>query len=95
MGELRRLARPSSVQPISSGGRSVTFDALRIVWVFVMLYAITLAVCALGLTATGFKFVDAFAGSIAARFLLCGAMIVGRMETLAVVALFSVSAWRR
>jgi len=120
MGELRRLARPSSVQPISSGGRSVTFDAMRIVWVFVMLYAITLAVCALGLTATGFKFVDAFAGSIAAisntgpllplisgeegaytsldpaaRFLLCGAMIVGRMETLAVVALFSVSAWRR
>ncbi len=120
MGELRRLARPSSVQPIFSGGRSVTFDALRIVWVFVMLYAITLAVCALGLTATGFKFVDAFAGSIAAisntgpllplisgeegaytsldpiaRFLLCGAMIVGRMETLAVVALFSVSAWRR
>lgn len=120
MGELRRLARPSSVQPIFSGGRSVTFDALRIVWVFVMLYAITVAVCALGLTATGFKFVDAFAGSIAAisntgpllplisgeqgaytsldpiaRFMLCGAMIVGRMETLAVVALFSVSAWRR
>lgn len=120
MGELRRLACPSSVQPIFSGGRSVTFDALRIVWVFVMLYAMTVAVCALGLTATGFKFVDAFAGSIAAisntgpllplisgeegaytsldpvaRFLLCGAMIVGRMETLAVVALFSISAWRR
>jgi len=120
LGELRRLARPSSVQPIFSRGRTVTFDALRIVWVFVMLYAMTLAVCALGLTATGFKFVDAFAGSIAAisntgpllplisgeegaytsldplaRFLLCGAMIVGRMETLAVVALFSVAAWRR
>jgi trk system potassium uptake protein TrkH len=120
MGELRRLARPSSVQPISSGGRSVTFDAMRIVWVFVMLYTIALAICALGLTATGIKFVDAFAGSVAAisntgpllslisgeeggfttyssaaRYMLCAAMIVGRMETLAVVALFSVSAWRR
>ncbi len=120
MGELRRLARPSSVQPIFSGGRAVTFDALSIVWVFVMLYAITVAACALALTATGLKFVDAFAGSVAAisntgpllqlitgeeggytayspgaRFLLCGAMVVGRMETLAVVALCSVSAWRR
>lgn len=120
MGELRRLARPSSVQPIFSGGRAVTFDALSIVWVFVMLYALTVALCALGLTATGLKFVEAFAGSIAAisntgpllalitgeeggytaytpaaRYLLCGAMVVGRMETLAVVALCSVSAWRR
>jgi len=120
MGELRRLARPSSVQPIFSGGRAVTFDALSIVWVFVMLYALTLAVCALGLTATGLKFVDSFAGAIAAisntgpllalitgeeggytaytplaRYMLCAAMVVGRMETLAVVALCSVSAWRR
>jgi len=120
MGELRRLARPSSVQPIFSGGRVVTFDALSIVWVFVMLYAFTLAVCALGLTATGIKFTEAFAGSIAAisntgpllglmtgeegsyttysplaRYMLCAAMVVGRMETLAVVALCSVSAWRR
>ncbi len=120
MGELRRLARPSSVQPIFSGGRVVTFDAMSIVWVFVMLYALTLSVCALGLTATGLKFVEAFAGSIAAisntgpllglitgeeggyttyspmaRYMLCAAMVVGRMETLAVVALCSVSAWRR
>ena len=120
MGELRRLARPSSVQPIFSGGRTVTFDALRVVWVFVMLYALAAAICALGLTATGLKFVDAFAGSIAAisntgpllslitgeeggytayspaaRYLSCAAMVVGRMETLAVVALCSVSAWRR
>lgn len=120
LGELRRLSRPSSVQTLSSGHRTVTFDALRIVWVFVMLYAIALAICALGLTATGLKFVDAFAASIAAisntgpllglisgeeggyasyssnaRYLLCAAMIVGRMETLAVVALCSVAAWRR
>lgn len=120
MSELRRLARPSSVQPIFSGKRSVTFDALLIVWVFVMLYAITVAVCSLALTATGLKFVEAFVGSIAAisntgpllplitegeggyaayspaaRYMLCAAMVVGRMETLAVVALFSLSAWRR
>jgi trk system potassium uptake protein TrkH len=120
MGELRRLARPSSVQPIFSGKRAVTFDALLIVWVFVMLYAITVAVCSLALTATGMKFIEAFAGSIAAisntgpllplisgeeggyaaysplaRYVLCLAMVVGRMETLAVVALFSFSAWRR
>jgi trk system potassium uptake protein TrkH len=120
MGELRRLARPSSVQPIFSGRRAVTFDALLIVWVFVMLYAITVAICSLALTATGMKFVEGLAGSIAAisntgpllplisggeggyaaysplaRYILCLAMVVGRMETLAVVALFSFSAWRR
>ncbi len=120
MAELRRLARPASMQPIFSGGRVVTFDALSIVWIFVMLYLITVAVCALGLAASGLRFVDAFAASVAAisntgplleiiagegrgyathgtvaRYILCAAMIVGRMETLAVIALCSVSAWRR
>ena len=119
LGELRRLSQPSSVQPIFSGGRAISFEALRIVWVFVMLYALALAACSLGLTATGLDFIDSVTASVAvmsntgpvlplilgedgsyttlppvARYLLCAGMIVGRMETLAVVALFSPSAWR-
>lgn len=120
LGELRRLSRPSSVQPIFSGGRAVSFEALRIVWVFVMLYFMALAACALGLTASGLDFIEAVVASVSAmsntgplmhlitgvdgeyatlsplaRYLLCAGMVVGRMETLAVVALFSLAAWRR
>ena len=120
LGELRRLARPSSVQPVFSGGRAISFEALRIVWVFVMLYVLALAACALGLAATGLNFIDSVTASVAVmsntgpllplisgeeggyltlsptgRYLLCAGMVVGRMETLAVVALFSVTAWRR
>lgn len=119
LGELRRLSQPSSVQRIFSGGRAVSFEALRIVWVFVMLYALALAACSLGLTATGLKVIDSVTASVAvmsntgpllplisgeggnyatlspvARYILCAGMIVGRMETLAVVALFSPAAWR-
>lgn len=119
LNELNRLAHPSSLRLIRSGGRVVGLRSLRIVFVFVMLYVLALAGCALGLAACGVDIVDALTASIAAvsntgpvfpliegggdafanlppiaKMILCIAMVVGRMETLAVVAVLSPSGWR-
>ena len=117
--ELNRLAHPASMQLIRSGRRRVGLRAMRIVFVFVMLYVLTLAACALGLAASGVEITEALIASIAAvsntgpifpliegsdhafanlpataKIILCVAMIVGRVETLAVVAVLSPFNWR-
>ncbi len=118
--ELAHLTRPMEVRPIRSGGQKVTADAMRIVFVFVMLYVLALVVSALALSMTGIETIDAMIASVSVlsntgpafpllsedngafvdlpssgKLILCVGMIVGRMETLAVVALLSPAAWRQ
>ena len=120
LNELARLTRPTEVRPIRSGRHRITQGAMRIVFVFVMLYVLAVVGSALALTATGFGMIDALMASISvlsntgpllpmisddrnvyidladgAKLVLCVGMIVGRMETLAVVALLSPRTWRK
>ncbi len=120
LNELARLTRPTEVRPIRSGSNRVTQSAMRIVFVFVMLYVLSVVLSALALTATGMNMIDAIIASIsilsntgpllplisgdsdawvkladAGKIVLCIGMIVGRMETLAVVALLSPRTWRK
>ncbi len=120
LNELGRLTRPTEMRPIRSGANRVTQRAMRIVFVFVMLYVLAVVVSALTLTATGMDMIDALMASIsvlsntgpllpmilddsnawtgladAGKLVLCTGMIVGRMETLAVVALLSPRTWRK
>lgn len=119
INELARLTRPTEIRPIRSGTNRVTPAAMRIVFVFVMLYMLAVVISALALTATGMIMVDALMASISVlsnagpllplilddadawvdlpdigKIVLCIGMIVGRMETLAVVALLSPRTWR-
>lgn len=120
LNELARLTRPTEVRPIRSGANRVTLGAMRIVFVFVMLYVLAVTSSALALTATGMGMIDAIMASVsvlsntgpllpmilddanawvglpdAGKIVLCIGMIVGRMETLAVVALLSPRTWRK
>jgi trk system potassium uptake protein TrkH len=120
INELARLTRPTEVRPIRSGVYRITQAAMRIVFVFVMLYVLALISSALALTATGIDMIDALIASVsvlsntgpllplitgeadayvdltdAGKLVLCIGMIVGRMETLAVVALLSPRTWRK
>ena len=120
LNELARLIRPTEVRPIRSGANLVTLRAMRIVFVFVMLYVLAVVTSSLALTATGMAMIDAMMASVsvlsntgpllpmiledpdawvglpdAGKVVLCIGMIVGRMETLAVVALLSPRTWRK
>ena len=120
INELARLARPAEVRPIYSGANRVTLGAMRIVFVFVMLYVLSVVLSGLALTATGMDMIDALLASVsvlsntgpllpliledrnawvampqAGKLVLCVGMIVGRVETLAVVALLSPRTWRK
>lgn len=120
LNELGRLTRPTEVRPIRSGANRVTQRAMRIVFVFVMLYVLAVVISALALTATRMGMIDALMASISVlsntgpllpmilddetawvdladtgKIVLCIGMIVGRMETLAVVALLSPRTWRK
>ncbi len=120
LNELARLTRPTEVRPIRSGKYRITQSAMRIVFVFVMLYVLAVVGSSLALTATGMGMIDALIASVSvlsntgpllpmisdnlnayvelsdgAKLVLCVGMIVGRMETLAVVALLSPRTWRK
>jgi len=120
LNELARLTRPTEIRPIRSGANRVTLGAMRIVFVFVMLYVLAVTTSSLALTATGLDMIEAMMASVsvlsntgpllpmiledagawvglpdAGKIVLCIGMIVGRMETLAVVALLSPRTWRK
>jgi trk system potassium uptake protein TrkH len=120
LNELGRLTRPTEIRLIRSGSHRITHTALRIVFVFVMLYVLAVVCGGLALTSTGMDMIDALVASISvlsntgpllplitgevdayvdldslAKLVLCAGMIVGRMETLAVVALLSPRTWRK
>ena len=120
INELGRLTRPTEVRPVVSGTQRVTHRAMRIVFVFVMLYILAVVASALALTATGIGVEEALIASISVlsntgplmplieedtnaylnlpalgKAVLCVGMVVGRMETLAVVALLNPITWRK
>ncbi len=117
--EMERLVHPSSVSGARGLGRRLQRQGAFIAWIFFMLFALSLAVLSLALTALGIGFEDAMilsvAGlsntgpliiaaaeepivmselSVAAKSVLCAAMVVGRLETLAIIALLTPDLWR-
>ncbi|MTJ04105.1 MAG: TrkH family potassium uptake protein [Sediminimonas qiaohouensis] len=117
--EMERLVHPSSVGRARANDRRMRRQGAYIAWLFLMLFALTLAVFVLVLTALGQSFdhatVLAIAGlsttgpligfapdspivladiGAAAKMTLCAAMVLGRLEMLAIIALISSSVWR-
>lgn len=117
--EMERLVHPSSVSSIATGNRRIQKNGAFVAWVFFMLFALSLAVISLMLSALGVSFEDALVLSIAtlsttgplidvaseapiklaelggwAKGVLCIAMVLGRLETLAIIALFTPDLWR-
>jgi trk system potassium uptake protein TrkH len=95
-------------------------DGAFIAWIFFMLFALSIAVISVLLSALGASFEDALVLTVAtlsttgplinvvgdapielatlsdaAKGVLCAAMILGRLETLAIVALLTPELWRR
>ncbi|MCX8954586.1 TrkH family potassium uptake protein [Ruegeria sp. NA] len=117
--EIDRLIYPSSVSGVGGGNRRIQRDGAFIAWIFLMLFALTLAVFNLLLAAMGAGFEQAMVLSVAtlsttgplielatdvpirlidlsagAKLTLCAAMVIGRLETLAIIALITPSLWR-
>lgn len=117
--EMGRLVHPSSIGSAGALGREVRREGAFIAWIFFMLFAISIAVVLLGLTALGMSFDAGTAFAIAAlsntgplvdialegemgfrdltvpaKSLLMAAMVLGRLETLAIIALFNPDFWR-
>lgn len=117
--EMERLVYPSSVGGVSLMGRRLQKGGAFIAWVFFMLFALTLALISVMLTATGVPFdtslVIAVAGlsttgplldvaantpvalidmGATAKAIFVAAMVLGRLEMLAIIALLSPDLWR-
>ncbi|WP_296764951.1 potassium transporter TrkG [Sediminimonas sp.] len=117
--EMERLVHPSSIGRARANNRRMRRQGAYIAWLFLMLFALTLAVLILVLAALGQSFnhatVLAVAGlsttgpligfapdvpivladiGAAAKLVLCAAMVMGRLETLAVIALALSGIWR-
>ncbi|WP_206019224.1 TrkH family potassium uptake protein [Roseovarius spongiae] len=117
--EMERLVHPSSVGRASAGSRRMRRQGAFVAWIFFMLFALSLALITVILTALGIKFEPAIILSIAtlsttgpltqvageapivlnqigawAKLVLCAAMVLGRLETLAIIALFNPALWR-
>ncbi len=117
--EIDRLIHPSSVSGVGGGNRRIQSDGAFIAWIFLMLFALTLAVFNLLLALMGSGFEQAMILSVAAlsttgplielatdvpirlvdlsagaKLTLCAAMVIGRLETLAIIALITPSLWR-
>jgi trk system potassium uptake protein TrkH len=117
--EMERLVHPSSVGGGGAMARRLQKDGAFIAWIFFMLFALTLALVTIALTATGVAFEPAlvmtvaglsttgplleFAGDVpirlgdmsaAAKAIFAAAMVLGRLETLAIIALFTRDLWR-
>lgn len=117
--EIDRLIYPSSVSGAGGGNRRIQSDGAFIAWIFLMLFALTLAVFNLLLAAMGSSFEQAMVLSVAAlsttgplielatdvpirlvdlsaaaKLTMCAAMVIGRLETLAIIALITPTLWR-
>lgn len=118
--EMERLVHPSSVSGAGTMGRRLQKDGAFIAWIFFMLFALTLALVTIALTAAGVAFDTALvmtvaglattgpvlnvAGdtpirliemSAAAKGIFATAMVLGRLETLAIIALITPDLWHR
>ena len=117
--EIQRLSHPNSVAGASFRVRLIRKEGAQIAWVFLMLFTLSLALVALGLSATGISFSDSllfataglsntgplanaagesFTGyaniSDTGKVILCIAMVLGRLEALAVIAVLNPNYWR-
>jgi len=117
--EMERLVHPSSVSSGKRMGRRLQKGGAFIAWVFFMLFALSLALISIALTATGVPFetslVIAVAGlsttgpllevaastpiavtdlSATAKGIFVAAMVLGRLEMLAIIALLTPDLWR-
>lgn len=118
--ELERIVHPNSVGGSGVEARRLRREGAYMAWIFFMLFAMSIAVTMLALTATGVSFDHALVLAIACltttgpiadsalaepillaplsspqKIILGIAMMVGRLETLALVALFAPAGWRR
>jgi trk system potassium uptake protein TrkH len=117
--EIDRLIHPSSVSGTGGGNRRIQSDGAFIAWIFLMMFALTLALFNLLLALMGSGFEQAMVLSVAAlsttgplielatdvpirlvdlsggaKLTLCAAMVIGRLETLAIIALITPTLWR-
>ncbi|MEL6565539.1 MAG: potassium transporter TrkG [Pseudomonadota bacterium] len=117
--EMERLVHPSSVSGAGSLGRRLQKDGAFIAWIFFMLFALSLALVSVALSATGLSFETALVMTISglsttgpllevagdvpirlselnttAKSIFAAAMVLGRLETLAIIALFTPDLWR-
>ncbi|SHE43673.1 trk system potassium uptake protein TrkH [Ruegeria intermedia] len=117
--ELDRLIHPSSVSGAGAGNRRIQSQGAYIAWIFLMMFALALAVFDVLLAAEGVGFEQAMVLSVAAlsttgplielatdvplrlidlsagaKLSLCAGMVIGRLETLAIIALITPSLWR-
>ena len=118
--ETEQLVHPSSVSGAGGLGRRLQRQGAFIAWIFFMLFALSIAVVTLALTALGVDFETAIVLTIAglsttgplievaasepirlielsagAKAVFTAAMVIGRLETLAIVALLTPDLWRR
>lgn len=116
---LERLVHPSSVGGAGAQARQIRGQGARIAWIFLMLFALSIAVIMALLALTGISFETALVLTVAgltttgplaavaaeapisyaaipeaAQIILAGAMILGRLELLAIIALLNPDAWR-
>ncbi len=117
--EMELLTMPNSVSSLTRRNRRLQSNGAYVAWVFFMLFALSLAVISIALSATGISFEDALILTVAtlsttgpltdiagntpidlgllettAKLILCFAMVLGRLETLAIIALLSPNLWR-
>lgn len=117
--EIDRLIYPSSISRAGGGNRRIQSDGAFIAWIFLMMFAMTVALFNLLLTMMGAGFEQAMVLSVAvlsttgplielatdipirivdlspaAKLTLCAGMVIGRLETLAIIALITPSLWR-
>ena len=117
--EMQRLVHPSSVGSGGALGRRVNKSGAFIAWISFMLFGLSLALVAIGLTASGVAFDKALVVTVAglsttgpllefagddpirliemggvAKAIFAAAMVLGRLETLAIIALFTRDLWR-
>lgn len=116
--EMELLVHPSSVRS-SQDADGIQRNGAFIAWIFFMLFALSIAVISLALSALGVTFDHALVLTIATlsttgpvinvaaetpirlvelsgltKAVLCFAMVLGRLETLALIALFTPDLWR-
>lgn len=118
--ELERLIHPHSVGHGGAQARRLRREGAYVAWIFFMIFAVTIAVVMLALTAVGVAFEPAMVLAVAAltttgtlagvaaedailysilsdpaKAILAVTMVVGRLETLAILALLAPDGWRR
>ena len=117
--EMERLVHPSSISGGSAMGRRLQKGGAFIAWIFFMLFALSIALISIALTATGVPFETSLIITVAglsttgpllevaastpialidlgptAKGIFVAAMVIGRLEMLAIIALLTPDLWR-